>query len=375
MSLVSELSWRGLVNQSTDPELDGKLLANQTPVYIGFDPTASSLHVGSLLQIVLLMRAQRAGHRPIAVVGGATGMIGDPSGKSAERNLLSPEDLARNVDGIRAQLGRFLDFADATTGARLVNNADWFAPLTVLGFLRDIGKHFTVNMMMAKDSVRSRLEDRESGISYTEFSYMLIQAYDFYWLCKEHGCRLQLGGSDQWGNITAGIELVRRLGLGEAYGLTSPLIKTAAGTKFGKTEAGTIWLDAERTSVYDFYQFFLRTDDRDVITFLRYYSFLDEGAIADVAAVHDKDPGARTAHKLLAQIMTDLVHGTAAREEVEAAAGKLFSKASDSFGLAELEQIRASAPTTEVPALGSIIDLLVTSGLSSSRGRSCLTPC
>ena len=368
MSLVSELTWRGLVNQSTDPELDKKLEENKTPVYIGFDPTASSLHVGSLLQIVLLMRAQRAGHRPIALVGGATGMIGDPSGKSAERNLLGSDDLLRNVAGIQSQLERFLDFSDTKIGAKLVNNADWFVPLTMLGFLRDIGKHFTVNMMMAKDSVRSRLEDRDIGISYTEFSYMLIQAYDCYWLGKHHGCRLQMGGSDQWGYITAGIELIRRLGQGEAFGLTSPLIKTAAGTKFGKTEQGTIWLDAERTSVYDFYQFFLRTDDRDVMLFLRYYSFLDEAAIVGLESAHHKDPGSHTAHRVLAQTVTDLVHGRAARDEVEAAAGKLFGKQPDAFGLVELEQIRGSAPTTEVAVLGAVIDLLVASGLSSSRG-------
>ena len=324
MSFVGELTWRGLVSQSTDPALADKMRAEPFTVYAGFDPTADSLHVGSLLPILALRRAQLAGHRPIAVVGGATGMVGDPSGKSEERKLLSVDDLERNVVGIRRQLGRFLDFS-TDTGALLVNNADWFAGLGYLDFLRNVGKHFSVNMMLAKDSVRARLEDRDQGISYTEFSYMLIQAYDFLVLSDRHQCRLQIGGSDQWGNITAGIDLIRRLRGVEAYGLTMPLILTSSGQKFGKSEKGTVWLDAARTSPYELYQFFIQTDDRDAIRFLRYYTFLDEERVGQLESAMRLAPEKREAQRVLANEVTSLVHGPEEASKADTAARALFT--------------------------------------------------
>lgn len=321
MRFLEDLTWRGLLHQTSEPALDEKLGAGAT-LYCGFDPTAASLHVGSLLPILTLRRAQLAGHRPIALVGGATGMIGDPSGKSEERRLLSLEDVARNAQGIRAQLERFLDFGEG--GARLANNAGWFSGMGFLEFLRDVGKHFSVNMMLAKDSVRSRLEDREHGISYTEFSYMLVQAFDFLWLYDHEGCRLQIGGSDQWGNMTAGIELIRRLRQGEAFALTVPLITTAAGQKFGKTEKGAVWLDAQRTSPYEFFQYFVQTDDRDVGRFLRFYTFLDEKTIGMLEEAVRLAPEKREAQRVLAREVTRLVHGEEETRKAEVSAAALF---------------------------------------------------
>ena len=276
-NLLAELEWRGLVYDVTDGPLQA-LEKEQVTAYIGFDPTASSLHVGSLLTAMGLARLQRFGHIPIAIVGGGTGMIGDPSGKSQERQLLSSEQIAENVAGIGRQLEHFLDFKAPRNAARLINNADWLASFDLLGFLRDTGKYFTVNYMLQKESVNRRLESEE-GISYTEFSYLLLQARDFLELHDRHSCTLQMGGSDQWGNITAGIELIRKLRGKQAHGLVWPLMKTAAGTKFGKTEAGTIWLDPERTSPFKFYQFWLNTDDRDVINYLKYFTFLERPEI------------------------------------------------------------------------------------------------
>src|SRR5580704_3319544 len=277
-SLLDDLRWRGLIHQMTDPEALPKLLDTDSLVaYIGFDPTADSLHIGHLLQICLLRRLQLAGHRPIALVGGGTGMIGDPTGKSDERNLLTPEDLEHNKVGIQAQLERFLDFG--TSGAILEDNATWLGAVPLLEFLRDVGKQFTVNEMSRKDSVRSRLETREQGISFTEFSYMLLQAWDFLQLFDRYGCRLQMGGSDQWGNITEGVDRVRRRRETQAFGLTAPLVTKADGTKFGKTEAGAVWLDPAKTSPYQFFQYFIRTADAEVGAYLRYFTFLDREAI------------------------------------------------------------------------------------------------
>jgi tyrosyl-tRNA synthetase len=338
MSFVEELTWRGLVHQSTDPELAAKMRAEPFTLYIGFDPTADSLHVGSLLPLLTMLRAQRAGHKPIALVGGATGMVGDPSGKSEERKLLPIEELRHNVGAVGAQIGRLVP------DAVMVDNYDWFNGYGYLDFLRDIGKHFSVNMMMAKDSVRARLEDREQGISYTEFSYMLIQAYDFLSLHDRHGCRLQLGGSDQWGNITAGIDLVRRLRGKEVFGLTMPLVTNASGQKFGKSEKGNVWLDANRTPPYDFYQFFFRVDDRDVGRFLRYFTFLDEAAVVALEKSVQAAPEKREAQRVLAREVTKLVHGEAA------------------VALAETE-----LPSTAMALPKPLVDVLVECGLCKSK--------
>ena len=279
MSILEELKWRGLVADCTDAVELAKRLAAPITLYCGFDPTADSLHVGNLVPLLALRRFQLLGHHPIAVAGGATGMVGDPSGKTQERQLLTKEILERNITSVKVQLAKLLDFETKQNPARLVDNASWTANVSFLDFLRDIGKHFSVNQMVAKESVRARMEDREVGISYTEFSYMLLQAFDFMVLCREHECELQIGGSDQWGNITAGIDLIRKKLGKPAYGLTLPLITNADGTKFGKTEAGAIWLDPKKTSVYKFYQFWINTDDRDVIRYLKYFTLLSKEEI------------------------------------------------------------------------------------------------
>src|SRR5215471_2654904 len=309
MNLYDELHWRGMVYDSTEG-LSDLLAEYAVTAYIGFDPTASSLHVGSLLTVMGLARLQRFGHSPIAIVGGGTGMIGDPSGKSQERVLLSPERIEENVAGVRRQLERFLDFEarDGLSAARIVNNADWLATIDLISFLRDAGKHFTVNYMLQKESVNRRLES-EDGISFTEFSYLVLQAYDFLQLFDQYGCVLQIGGSDQWGNITAGIDLIRKLRAKKAHGLVWPLMKTASGAKFGKTEAGAVWLDSERTSPYKFYQFWLNTDDRDVALYLKYFTFLNRDAIRDLEATVHAAPEQRTAHRALAREVTTIVHG------------------------------------------------------------------
>jgi len=369
--LFEELRWRGLVHQCTDPALADRLDGDRLTAYIGFDPTADSLHVGSLLQICMLRRIQRAGHRPIALAGGGTGMIGDPGGKAEERQLLTRERLEANLAGIRPQLARLLDLSEG--GGLLVDNMDWLGNLGLLDFLRDVGKHFTVNQMVAKESVRARLEEREHGISFTEFSYMLLQAYDFLQLFDRHGCRLQLGGSDQWGNITLGVDLVRRLRGETAYGLTSPLVLKADGTKFGKTETGTVWLDAARTSPYRFHQFFLQTEDAVVGDYLRYFTWLTRPQVEDLERATRERPQAREAQQALAREVTSLVHGPAEAAAAEQAAAVLFG--GDVAGLDErsLLDVFAEAPATALARTAldadglALVEILAATGLCSSR--------
>jgi len=323
MNLFDELKWRGLVYDATDG-LAEAFEKERVTAYIGFDPTASSLHIGNLLGLMTLSRLQRHGHVPIAIAGGGTGMIGDPSGKSQERVLLTLKQIAANVDGIRPQLTHFLDFERAENPARVVNNADWLAAFDLLGFLRDTGKHFTVNYMLQKESVNRRLES-EDGISYTEFSYLLLQARDFLELFDRYGCTLQMGGSDQWGNITAGIELIRKVRARKAHGLVTPLVTTASGAKFGKTEAGTIWLDAARTPVQEFRQFWLNTDDRDVIAYLKFFTFLAREQIDDLETAVAREPEKRKAQQVLAEQVTTLVHGAEEASRAQASSQVLFT--------------------------------------------------
>src|SRR5438445_9954359 len=329
MNLYDELTWRGMIHDATEG-LSDLLEKESVTAYIGFDPTASSLHVGSLLTVMGLARLQRFGHTPIAIVGGGTGMIGDPSGKSQERPLQTREQIDGNVAGIRAQLERFLEFDAPANAARIVNNADWLADLDLLGFLRDTGKFFTVNYMLQKESVNRRLESEE-GISYTEFSYLLLQARDFVELFDRYHCTLQMGGSDQWGNITAGIDLIRKRRGQKAHGLVWPLMQTASGAKFGKTEAGTVWLDPNRTSPFRFYQFWLNTDDRDVVSYLKYFTFLGRRAIEELEAASAAAPESREAQRALAREVTTLVHGREPLERGERATQLLFSDAIDTL--------------------------------------------
>src|SRR6185436_6140436 len=333
-NLFDELQWRGMVYDATEG-LQGQFATERVTAYIGFDPTASSLHVGSLLTVMGLARLQRFGHVPIAIVGGGTGMIGDPSGKSLERVLLSADQIDENVAGVRQQLERFLDFGAAANAARIVNNADWLGTIDLLSFLRDAGKHFTVNYMLQKESVNRRLES-EDGISFTEFSYLVLQAYDFLTLFDRFGCRLQMGGSDQWGNITAGIDLIRKLRATKAHGLVWPLLTTAAGTKFGKTEAGTVWLDAARTSPFKFYQFWLNTDDRDVIAYLKYFTFLDRDRIDALDRATERAPEQREAQRVLAREVTTVVHGAAQVERAEHASSLLFGEDITTLSVADV---------------------------------------
>lgn len=384
MSLLSDLQWRGLVHQTTDDAGLGAWLEEEPrTVYAGFDPTADSLHVGSLLGLIVLRRFQKAGHKPIAVVGGATGMIGDPSGKSDERNLLSKDDLERNVAGLAEQMRRFLDFDSGSTSAELVNNFDWIGPWSYLEFLRDVGKNFPVNVMLAKDSVKSRLgrggehasaSGELSGMSYTEFSYMLLQAYDFVHLHQQFGCELQAGGSDQWGNITAGIDLARRMRSVQLYGITWPLLTKSDGTKMGKTESGAIWLSADRTSPYQFYQYWVNVDDADAGNCLRMLTELSHDEIEVLDASRESDPGKRESQKRLAEELTLLVHGedglAVARRATEIFFGAEISDLSD----AQLTQIFADVPSKELPASQlaeglPILDALVAAGLSKSKGE------
>jgi tyrosyl-tRNA synthetase len=322
MDLFREFEWRGMVYDATDG-LRAALAAGRLTGYIGFDPTAASLHVGSLLPVMALARFQRAGHAPIAIVGGGTGLVGDPSGKAQERQLQTLEQVQENVDAIRRQLARFLDFDRAPNAARIVNNADWLVTADLMSFLRDVGKHFTVNYMLQKEAVSRRL-DQEEGISYTEFSYLLLQAWDFVQLFDRHGCTLQMGGSDQWGNITAGIDLGRKLRGQKLHGLVLPLVTTTAGVKFGKTEAGAVWLDPGLTSPFRFYQFWLNTDDRDAERYLKFFTFLGEAEIAALAQASAAAPERREAQRALAQHVTDLVHGDEARRRAEQASTLLF---------------------------------------------------
>jgi len=347
-NLFDELQWRGLVSEATESLADA-FARERVTGYIGFDPTASSLHVGSLLTVMGLARLQRFGHSPIAIVGGGTGMIGDPSGKSQERQLLSREQIDENVAGIRRQLERFLDFDRSGNPARIVNNADWLASFDLLGFLRDTGKHFTVNYMLQKESVNRRLESEE-GISYTEFSYLLLQARDFLELFDRYGCTLQMGGSDQWGNITAGIELIRKLRGARAHGLVWPLMTTASGTKFGKTESGTVWLDAARTQPFRFYQFWLNTDDRDAVPYLKSFTFLDRDAIAALEEATRTSPEKREAQRALAREVTAAVHGSEQVARAEHASSLLFVEDITTLTAAEVLAVFDDVPSTEMPA-------------------------
>lgn len=375
MNLIADLQWRGLLADCTDLDALSKRL-NEGPVtlYCGFDPTGDSLHVGHLLPQLMLRRFQDAGHHAITLAGGATGMVGDPSGKSAERNLLTPEQLAHNVACVKVQLSRLLDFDRAGNPARLVNNADWTAPYSYLDFLRDIGKHFSLNVMLAKDSVKSRMEG-DSGISYTEFSYQLLQAFDFYHLRRTCNCELQIGGSDQWGNITAGTDLIRKkLGV-TCWGWTFPLITKADGTKFGKTEGGAVWLDPKKTSPYKFYQFFVNTEDVKVGEYLRKFTFLSREQIEDLETRHAANPGAREAHKALATEVTRLVHGQAALDAALKASAILFGAEIGDTSEETFRDVVGEIPTKDVEkarlegAGTPLVELLVHAGLAPSKGQ------
>ena len=375
MNLIEDLQWRGLLADCTDLDaLNRRLSEGPLALYCGFDPTGDSLHVGHLMGQLTLRRFQLAGHHPIALAGGATGMIGDPSGKSAERNLLTREQLAHNVASIKGQLARLLDFEAAGNPARLVDNADWTAPISYLDFLRDVGKYFSLNVMLAKDSVKSRMEG-DNGISYTEFSYQLLQAYDFYHLRNAHQCELQIGGSDQWGNITAGTDFIRKkLGV-PAWGWTFPLITKADGTKFGKTEGGAVWLDPKRTSPYKFYQFFVNTEDAKVGEYLRKFTFLSRAEIEDLEAKHTANPGAREAHKALARAVTALVHGEAALAAALKASDILFGAEIGDTTEETFRDVVGEIPTKplECAKLGAqgyaLTDALVQAGLAPSKGQ------
>jgi tyrosyl-tRNA synthetase len=368
--LFEDLRWRGLVHQVTDPDLPRVLGTGPVTLYIGFDPSADSLHVGHLQQLCLLRRAQAAGHRPIGLIGGATGMIGDPSGKNEERNLLDPSELAANQASVTEQVRSFLsggggDFV-------VVDNSEWLASVRLVDFLRDVGKAFTVNEMVRKESVRSRLEGREQGLSYTEFTYQLCQAWDFLQLYNRYGCRLQLGGSDQWGNITEGVDLIRRMAGGRAFGLTSPLVTKADGTKFGKTEAGTVWLSAVRTSPYQLFQFWYRTTDAEVISYLKRFTFLGPDDIADLEKATAQEPERRRAQAALAWEVTAMVHGEQAARGAEAASRVLFTPEVATLDADALRSALADAPSTPVTDADlqrGLVDALVRAGLAPSRGR------
>jgi tyrosyl-tRNA synthetase len=326
-NFVQELKWRGMIHDIM-PDTEEMLQKELVSGYIGFDPTADSLHIGSMVQIILLMHLQRSGHRPIALVGGATGMIGDPSGKSAERNLLTQDILDKNIAGVKSVISRFIDFegGEESTRAKLVNNYDWMKDFSLIEFARDIGKHITVNYMMAKESVKKRVSGEGDGMSFTEFTYQLFQGYDYLYLYENEGCKLQIGGSDQWGNITTGTELIRRKARGKAYAITTPLVTKADGTKFGKTEGGNIWLDADKTSVYKFYQFWITATDDDAVTWIKIFTFLDQETCEALIEEHQKDPGFRVLQKRLAEEVTTIVHGKEAYEIAVEASGILFSK-------------------------------------------------
>lgn len=371
--IIAELQWRGLLHQTTDREELRKYLSQPRVVYVGFDPTAESLHVGSLIPLMLLRRFQKAGHYPIALVGGATGMIGDPSGKSDERNLLSKEILAQNVAGMQRQMAQFLEFSGRNP-AKMVNNFDWMEKFSYLDFLRDVGKNVTVNVMLAKDSIKGRIERPDSGISYTEFSYMLLQAYDFVHLARHENCFLQAGGSDQWGNITAGIDLGRRMLGQELFGLTCPLLLTSDGKKMGKSERGAIWLDPKRTSPYAFYQYWINVSDSDVLMCLRFLTELSEEEIQQVQASLQNEPHLRVAQKTLAQWLTKFVHGATGLQTAVRATEILFGAAIESLDDSQLLDIFADVPSGQVArsqleAGLSILDAFVLAGLAKSKGE------
>lgn len=369
--ILDELHWRGLMHQCTDLELARKELSSPSVVYAGFDPTSDSLHVGSLLPLMMLRRFQLAGHKPIALVGGATGMVGDPSGKSDERVLLSKEILEKNVSGIENQMKRFLSF-EGSNAAVVVNNYDWMHSFSFLDFLRDIGKNFPVNVMLGKDSVKSRLERQDSGLSYTEFSYMLLQAYDFVYLAKNMDCKLQIGGSDQWGNITAGIDLGRRMLGKQLYGITCPLLTTSDGRKMGKTEKGAVWLSPNRTSPYEFYQYFRNVSDADVLMTIRFLSDIDETEYRTLESSLVNSPS--TAQLRLAESLTRLVHGEQGLRSAIKASETLFGAEIESLNDQELVSIFADVPSKSLPWSRlsdglSLIEALVLSGLTTSKGE------
>jgi tyrosyl-tRNA synthetase len=375
MTILDDLQWRGLLADCTDlAALSQRLAQGPVTLYCGFDPTGDSLHVGHLMGQLTLRRFQLAGHHPIALAGGATGMVGDPSGKSAERNLLTREQLAHNVSCIKRQLGRLLDFNAAANPAQLVDNADWTAPISFLDFLRDIGKHFSVNVMLSKDSVQSRLGS-DAGISYTEFSYQLLQAHDFLVLRRDFNCELQIGGSDQWGNITAGTELIRKKLSQPAWGWTFPLITKSDGTKFGKTEGGAVWLDPERTSPYRFYQFFVNTEDAMVVEYLKKFTMLSRPEIEELEAKHRANPGAREAHRALARAVTTLVHGESACADALRASEIMFGGGLEGISESVFNDVVGEVPTknlekSRLEAAGApLVELLVHAGLAPSKGQ------
>ncbi|MDB6093794.1 MAG: tyrosine--tRNA ligase [Verrucomicrobia bacterium] len=375
MTILEDLQWRGLYADCTDLEaLTQRLAQGPVTLYCGFDPTGDSLHVGHLVPQLILRRFQLAGHHAITLAGGATGMVGDPSGKSAERNLLTPEQLAHNVAAIKLQLARLLDFSAGANPAKLVNNADWTAPVSFLDFLRDIGKHFSLNVMLAKDSVKSRMSS-DSGISFTEFSYQLLQAFDFYHLRRTNSCELQIGGSDQWGNITAGTDLIRKKLDQPAWGLTFPLITKSDGSKFGKTEGGAVWLDPKRTSPYKFYQFFVNTEDAKAVEYLRKFTFLPREEIEALEAKHLANPGARDVHKTLAREVTKLIHGPDALDAALKASEVLFGAEIGDMSEETFRDVVDEVPTKPLErarlenAGTSLPDLLVHAGLAPSKGQ------
>ena len=369
MNLLEDLRWRGLLAQSTDEAALLESLKKPITLYVGFDPTAPSLHVGNLVVLLVLRRFQLAGHTPIALVGGATGLVGDPSGKNEERTLNSTEIVAGWVNRIRTQVSVFLDFSEGKNKAIVVNNLDWTSPLSAIEFLRDIGKHFSVNQMLSKDSVSARLE--AGGISYTEFSYQVLQSYDFLELFRRNNCTLQLGGSDQWGNIVAGLDLIRRVEQGSGHALTVPLLTKADGTKFGKTAGGSVWLDPSMTSPYAFFQYWLNTDDKDVINFLKVFSFKSHDEITALENAHKENPGLREAHRALARELTALVHSQATTDRVEAAAKALFGQGD----LTELDEETLAGALAELPRttvskndeIPTWVDLLAATGVVDSK--------
>ncbi|SER94791.1 tyrosyl-tRNA synthetase [Gracilibacillus ureilyticus] len=372
MHILDDLAQRDLIQQTTDDDgLRKHLEENVVTLYCGFDPTADSLHIGHLLPVLMLKRFQKAGHRPIALIGGGTGMIGDPSGRSTERSLNSADVVKGYSDSIKNQLAHILHFDDSKNGAVARNNHEWLSSLTIIDFLRDVGKHFSINYMLAKDSVESRLEN---GISFTEFTYMILQSYDFMNLYEKENCTLQIGGSDQWGNITAGMELIRRTrsekseAEAEVFGLTVPLITKSDGTKFGKTAGGAVWLDPVKTTPYEFYQFWINTDDRDVIRFIKYFTFLEMEEINALEKELESAPEKRVAHRRLAEEMTKLVHGEDALQQAEKITEALFSGDLKSLNAAEIEQGFKDVPSTVVEEKNiALVDLLVNAGISPSK--------
>ncbi len=372
-SIYDELKWRGMIHDSIDG-VETLLRENKVTLYNGFDPTADSLHVGHMVPLLALARFQRFGHHVMALAGGGTGMIGDPSGKSDERNLLTAEEAHHNVEMIKLQLARFLDFDTPVNPARIVNNADWLMKLNLIDFLRDTGKHFTINTMMAKDSVKSRLE-RENGLSFTEFSYSLLQSYDFYYLFEQENCVLQTGGSDQWGNITAGTDFIRRKTGKTAFGLTYPLVKKKDGSKFGKTAGGAVWLDTKRTSPYKFYQFWLNTDDGDVVDFLKYFTFFNRETIEELEGFVREKPEERAAQKSLADEMTRMMHGESALTAAKLASEALFGGEISGLSADDIQDIFSDVPSGEVSADSlsgegvPVANLLADCGFLKSRGE------